>query len=150
MMYAYLDMEWLHRHNFLLFQAIFCSFAPLLTPKIKMWKKLKKTPGDVILLHMCTINQDHMHPWHDVWFLRYEVQPTELFCHLGQRFALLPPSQQSIKWKYQNWKKAPRDITILHKCTKSHDHLLSCSRDMARDGWNCYFHFGLYFFLLSP
>ena len=25
---------------------------------------------------MCTINQDHMHPWYDVWFLIYEVQRT--------------------------------------------------------------------------
>ena len=61
MMYAYLDMECSHRHNFLSFQAIFCSFAPLLTLKIKILKKCKKTPGDIILLHMCTINEDHMH-----------------------------------------------------------------------------------------
>ena len=60
MMYAYSDMECLHRHNFSSFQAIFCSFAPLLTSKTKIWKKCKKTPGDIILLHMCTINQDHM------------------------------------------------------------------------------------------
>ena len=61
-MYAYSDMECSHRHNFLSFQDIFCSFAPLLTLKIKMLKKCKETPGDIILLHMCTINQDHMHP----------------------------------------------------------------------------------------
>ena len=41
MMYAYSDME-CNRHNFLSFQAIFCSFTPLLTPKIKFWKKCKK------------------------------------------------------------------------------------------------------------
>ena len=62
MMYAYLDMECSHRHNFLSFQAIFCSFAPLLTLKIKILKNCKNTPGDIILLHMCTINEDHMHP----------------------------------------------------------------------------------------
>ena len=38
---------------------IFCLFTPLLTPKIKIWKKCKKNPGDIIL-HMCTINEDHM------------------------------------------------------------------------------------------
>ena len=72
-------------------QAIFCSSAPLLTPKIKIWKKCKIIPADIILLHVFTINQDHMHPWYDVWFLRYEVQQTELFCHLGQFFTPLLP-----------------------------------------------------------
>ena len=46
--------------NFLSFQAGFCFFAPLLTPKIKIWKKCKKTPGHIIFLHMCAINQDLM------------------------------------------------------------------------------------------
>ena len=66
------------RQNFLSFWAIFCSFARLLTLKIKIWEKCKKTPEDIILLHMCTINQDQMHPWYDTWFLRNEVQQTEL------------------------------------------------------------------------
>ena len=39
-------------------------------------------------------------------------------------------------------KKNPGDFINLHKCTKNHDHLLYCSRDMAHDGCN-YFHFGL-------
>ena len=60
MMYAYSDMECLLGHNFLLFQAIYCFFAPLMTPKIKIWKKCKKAPGHIILLQMCTINQDHI------------------------------------------------------------------------------------------
>ena len=53
LMYAYLDMEWLHRHSFLLFQAIFCSFAPLLTPKIKIWKKLKKKHPEMLSFYTC-------------------------------------------------------------------------------------------------
>ena len=60
MMYAYSDMECLLGHNFLLVQAIYCFFAPLLTPKTKIWKKCKKAPGHIILLQMCTINQDHI------------------------------------------------------------------------------------------
>ena len=39
--------------------------------------------------------------------------------------------------------KNPGDIIILHKCAKKHDHLLYCSRDMAHDRCNGYFHFGL-------
>ena len=42
MMYAYSDVGYWHRHDFLSFQVIFCSFAPLLTLKIKVWKKRKK------------------------------------------------------------------------------------------------------------
>ena len=61
-MYAYSHMECSHRPNFLSFQVNFCSFAPLLTPKIKIWKKCKKTPGEIILLQRRTIHQDHMHP----------------------------------------------------------------------------------------
>ena len=98
------------------FRSFFCSYAPRLTLKIKIWKNCKKTPGDIILLHTCTINQDHMHPWHDVWFLRYEVQQTELFCHLRPFFALYP----SNILKNENIKngKTPGDIITLHKCTK--------------------------------
>ena len=47
------------------------------------------------------------------------------------------------KMKISKMKKNPGDITILHKCTKKHDHLLYCSRDMAHDRCNGYFHFGL-------
>ena len=39
MMYAYSDIECLHRQNVLSFQVIFCYFAQLLTPKIKICKK---------------------------------------------------------------------------------------------------------------
>ena len=45
---------------FLLFWAIFCPFTLLITQKIKIWKIYKKPPGNIILLHMCTINEVHM------------------------------------------------------------------------------------------
>ena len=60
-----------------------CHFRPFfaLLPhywlKIKIWKKCNKKPGYNILLPLRTINQDHM---------RYEVQQTECFCHLGTFF----------------------------------------------------------------
>ena len=58
MMYGSWDTEW-DRQNFLSFWAIFCPFSPLTTQKIKILK-LKKTPGDIIILHICTINDNHM------------------------------------------------------------------------------------------
>ena len=60
-MYAYSDMEYLHRHNFLSFEAIFCFFYPTIDLKnSNLEKRCKKIPGNIIFLHMCTINQDHM------------------------------------------------------------------------------------------
>ena len=50
MMYASWDLE-CDRHNFLSFRVIFCLFTPLLTSKI--WKKFQKTPGYIILWHIC-------------------------------------------------------------------------------------------------
>ena len=142
MMYAYSDMECSDRHNFLSFQAMFCSFVPLLTPKIKMWKmkklkwkKCKKTPGYIILLHRCTNNQDHVHPWYSAWFLRYEVQQAELFW---------------IILKISKMRKNPGGVIILHKCTKNNDHLLYCSRDVTRDGRNCYLSFWAVFSSFTP
>ena len=48
------------RQNFLSFWTIFCTFTPLTTQKIKILKKMKKPPGDIIILHKCTINYNHM------------------------------------------------------------------------------------------
>ena len=42
------------------FWAIFCPFTPLTAQKIKIKKKMKKSPGDIIILHMCTKNYDQM------------------------------------------------------------------------------------------
>ena len=45
---------------------IFCHFGPffaLLAPnntKKQNFEKIKKSPGDVLILHMCTINESHM------------------------------------------------------------------------------------------
>ena len=45
--------------------------------------------------------------------------------------------------------KIPRDIIILHKCTKNHNHMLYCSWDMAHDGYN-YFSFWVIFCPFTP
>ena len=54
-----------NRQAFLSFWAIFCPFTPLTTRKIKILK-LKKTPGDIIILHICPMNDNHMMygPWY--------------------------------------------------------------------------------------
>ena len=115
-MYAYSDMECSHRHNFLLFQAIFCSFVPLLTPKIKIWKKnVTKHLEIFTLLHIGTINQDHTHPL--IWCMVPEVWSSTVnrqnyFVILGNFVIFLPFHN------FKKMKKKRRDIIILHKCTK--------------------------------
>ena len=91
------NMEW-DRHSFLSFWAIFCTFTPLWTPKIKTWKKGQKTPGDIILLHMCTINEDHM--MYGSWDKKTQHI---VFCHFRQFCAL---SYTSHPKKSKFWKKA--------------------------------------------
>ena len=49
------------RHNcYFSFWVIFCSFTSLTAQKIKILTKMKKMPGDIIILHMCTKNYDQM------------------------------------------------------------------------------------------
>ena len=73
------------RQKFSSFWAIFCPFSPLTTWKTKILR-LKKTPGDIIISHICTINGNHMMygSW-DVWSMTDRI-----FCHCGPFFALLP------------------------------------------------------------
>ena len=111
-MYAYSDMECSHRHNFLSFQTIFCSFAPLLIPKINIWKKSIKTPRDIILLHMCTMNQNQMYPWYDLWFLRYEVQQTIFLVILGNCLPFYPPNSP----KNDNIKNEKKSAILFQRC----------------------------------
>ena len=58
MMYGSWDRMW-DRQNFLSFWAIFCPFSPLTTWKIKILK-LKKTNRDIVTLHICNVNDNHM------------------------------------------------------------------------------------------
>ena len=46
--------------NYFSFWVTFCPFTILTAQKIKIKKKTKKTPGDIIILHMCTENYDQM------------------------------------------------------------------------------------------
>ena len=47
----------------------FLPFDPPNNPKNQNIEK-KKTPGDIIILHLCTTNDNH------VWFLKYGAQRT--------------------------------------------------------------------------
>ena len=73
--------------------------------------------------------------------------------HFGPFFAFLQPltalKNHNLK-KMKKTKRMPRDIIILPKCTKNHDHILYCFWDMASDRCNCYFLFWATFCPFTP
>ena len=125
MLYAYSDM-WCRYIYIFSFQVIFCSFAPLLTPKIKIWKKCKKAPGDSFYMRVpliiCILDM-----MYGSWDMKFNRQ--NYFVILGHFLPFTPLTIQ--KMKISKTKKNPEDIIILHKCTKNHNHPLYCSRDVA-------------------
>ena len=97
----------------------FLPFTPLTTRKIKIFKKWKKKKKkkkswDIILLHKCTKNHDHMlySPWDTVSDgCNFYISFWDIFC----------PFMPLMAWKIKifiKWKKTPEDIIILHMFTK--------------------------------
>ena len=89
------------RHNVLSFWVIFCPYTILFTPKIKLWKNVKKPWTHYPFTYV-------YHNWrsYDVWFLTYKARQS--FCHFGSSFALWTSEQfkKSKFWKnqYNTWR----------------------------------------------
>ena len=148
------------------------SPSPHKNPKDQNNEKIKKTPRDIIILHKCTINNNHM--IYDSW--NVNCNRHNFFCHLGPFFALLICYTVLEKWhmmdvmlffilgnclpfkppnnpKNEHFKKMRKitgDIIISHKCTKNYDHRLYCSWDMVHDTCNFYFSFWAIFCPFTP
>ena len=122
----------------------FLHFYPLTTLKIKILKQWKKSPGDIIILHSCTINDNHM--MYGPWDIEHNEQNFLSFWSIFYCFT--PLTTQKIKI-LKNWNGKSRDIIILHKCSKNHDHMLYFSWDMARNRCN-YFSFWTIFCTFTP
>ena len=106
------------------------------SPKNQNFKKMKKMPGDIIILQWCSKNHDHI-----LYCSLDMVRDTcnyfsfwVIFC----TFTLLTAQKIKIK-KKKKMKNTPWDLIILHKCIKNHDHMTYCSWDMVHDRCNCYF-----------
>ena len=118
---------------FLSFWTVFALLPPN-NPKNQHFEKKKKAPGDIITLHMCTINDNHM--MYGSWDIQRDGQILLSFWTIFCPFKNL-----------DKMKKNCGDTIILHNCIKNHGDKVYCSWDMARDGCNCYFSF---FALLAP
>ena len=64
----------------------FLTFHPPSDPENQNFEKMKKMYGDIILLQMCTINEDHM-----TYGPEIDDVTDIFFCHFGSFFALSPP-----------------------------------------------------------
>ena len=107
------------------FWTIFCPFTPLPPPrhnkpKYKNFKKtMKKTSGDIIILHKCTTNHDHMcYTGPEIWHVAHVI----VIFHFGL-FLPFYPSNNHKKSKFQKTKgkTACSYIIILHMSTLNYD-----------------------------
>ena len=140
----YMVLEIWSSPDFFVILSHFLPSYPLTARKMKISKKkkkkkMKKRPkklGDIITLQKCTKNHDHR--------LYCSWDMAHYRCNYFSIWAILLPFMPLTAQKMKiskKWKKMPRDVIILHKCNKNHDHMLYCSWDMACDGCDCYFSF---------
>ena len=118
--------SWNTRYNrqFLSFWTIFCPFSLLTNWKIKILK-LKKIPGDLIILHICTINGSHM--MYGSWDMEHH---REFFVILDRflPFVFYPMNPEN--QNFEKMKKTSEDLIILQMCTINDSHMMYHSRDM--------------------
>ena len=115
--------------------------------KYQNFEKIKKTPGDIIVLHKCTKSHHHM------LYRSWEMERDECTCSCSfwtlLFYPLNHPKNENFK-KKKTTTKEPGDVIILHKCTKKYGLMVYCSWDMARDRCNCYFSIWPIFSLFTP
>ena len=131
------------------FFALLHPFPPN-NPENQNFEKMKKTPGDIIILHKCTINDNH------VIYGSWDMKFTRFFCHLEPFFALLPPNslknENLKKKKKKKWKKDPKNLEIssLYRSVPK----IMIIGYTAPETWHItdviIFQFGLYSSLLCP
>ena len=110
--------------EFLWIWIIFLPFYLTNNPKNQKFKKMKKVLGDIIILHKCLKNHDHMPycPWNmacDGW---------NLFFILGYYYPNIPKNQNFLKMKK---KKNNLRYHYFTHCTKNFDHMMYCFWDIV-------------------
>ena len=80
-------------------------------PKNQTLEKMRKTPGDIIILHMCNINDNHM--MYGSWDMKRDGQNFLSFWTIS---SLSPPTQPHPAPKIlenQNFEKVKKSLEIL-------------------------------------
>ena len=92
----------------------FFAFSARDDPENQNFEKLKNITGDIIILHMCTINNNHM------MYVSWDMEHERKFLSFWTVFALLPPNNPENQ-NFEKRKKKPGDIIILQMCTINHN-----------------------------
>ena len=91
---------WGQRTEFFVILEYFLPFYPLNNLKNQTFEKMKKIPGDIVILHKCTVNYNHI--MYGSWDMKCDGQNFVLFWTAFCRFTPLAT------WKIKilkNWKK---------------------------------------------
>ena len=133
----------MHQTEFFVILDHFLPFYPPNNLKHQTFEKIEKTLEDIITLHMCTINGNHL--MYGSWDMECDRQ---IFVILDCFLPSSPPPYQPKKsnfWKYENniWRYHFTYVYqkswsyLLHMCTTNHDHMLYCSLDIVHNRCNC-------------
>ena len=148
---------WSMTDSFLSFWTVFCPILSLYTCMYQKWHSY-----DIWFLRyhvwrtqfFCHFlryyNFTHVcHEWQSyaVWYLRYAAWGTESFVIFDHFLHFYPPNNLKNQ-NLEKIKKQPRDITILHICTISDNHMIYGSWNMEHDRQNILSY--LTFFTLLP
>ena len=95
-------------------------------------EKMKKMLVDIIILHMCTINENHM--IYGSWDMAC-MRQTECFLILDHFLFFYPPNNAENQ-NFEKMKKTPGGIIISHKCTTNDNHIIYDSWYMKHDRQN--------------
>ena len=89
--------------------------------------KMKKIAGDIIILHICTKNNNHMR--HGSWNTEWDRQIVVILGHFLPFY--LPNNLEN--QNFEKMTKASGDVIVLHMCTTNHNHMMYASWDVACD-----------------
>ena len=116
----------------------FFALLPPNNPENQNFEKMKKMPGDIIISHKCSINDNHM--MYNSWDMKCDRRQNKLFIKWNISFLFFsnaansPNNQNFLKMKK---KKKHMEISsfYIYMCTKNYDQMMYGSWDMVRDRW---------------
>ena len=118
---------WAQQTEFFVILDYFLHFYPPNNPKNQNFEKLKKTPGDITIYTSVPKIMIICHTIPEIWC----VTDVIIF-HFGLFFAFLP-SNSPKNQNFENMKKTPGAMVILHPCTINYDQIIHGSWDMVHD-----------------
>ena len=111
--------------NFCHFEPFFALLPPSQPKNAKSWKNGKKRPGDIIILHKCTINDNHIIC--GSWDIKHDRQNVVIL----DRFLPFHPCDNL---KNQNFEKLKKKAWRYHQFTQVHQKSLSYGTLFLRYG----------------